>query len=106
MRFSILFFLTFMGCGESAESAESIDADWKVFVADNNTCQSADQCVVVFPGCPLGCGTAVSKSAENEAIIEAGELIRSYQRDGRACNYGCVETPAVVCESNACDFQK
>ena len=103
MRFYLFIFIFILGCGVSDESFEQ---DWRTFVAENNSCENADQCVAVFPGCPMGCWTAVSKSAEQAAKSEAAELVSSYENGGESCLYDCDVAPALVCESEKCAFQK
>lgn len=97
-RLSLLALLALSAC---VPSEDQVQQEWDAFVSENNSCETVDDCVVVYPGCPLGCGTAVSASAEAEARALGESLIAEYERGGQECLYDCAGfEPA--CESGAC----
>jgi hypothetical protein len=96
---SLAIFVMF-GC----VSEERTQEKWDEFVADNNACASADDCAIVYPGCPLGCYTAVSADRRSAAEAKAASLIDGYERSGRACDYSCLEPPPLVCDAGHCGF--
>jgi hypothetical protein len=99
-RIVIAMLFVLVGCSE-----EVVTQDWETFVAENNACEVAEDCVVVFPGCPLGCFDAVNKEAEEAANQKAEELIGLYEAGGRACAYGCLAHDAPTCEAGKCSVQ-
>ncbi len=99
MRFWIL--CTVMGgCAISSERAEE---RWDESVDANNSCETADDCVVVYPGCPLGCFTAVSADAEQQATAEAQSIVDAYERGGRSCEYDCLGSLPPTCDAGVCN---
>lgn len=64
-----------------------------------NYCESADECVEVYPGCPLGCVRLV-----NEAEVgDVQALIDRYHRQHRDnCAYDCVGLGPPRCEGGRC----
>lgn len=88
-----------LGCGRSEED---IQAEWDETVAASNACQTAAECVLVWPGCPLGCFTAVNSSKKAELEAKAAELIDEYESGGVACEYGCVAPGPLECVGGKC----
>lgn len=86
----------------SCASEARIQAEWDEFVEEHNQCEEVSDCVMVYPECPLGCGTGVNAAHEQEAKDKAAKLIRRYERGGRACDYSCLPLE-LVCEDNRCD---
>jgi len=83
-------------------SEERIQDQWDDWVDENNTCEVADDCALVYPGCPLGCFTAVSADAVDAADEKADDLIRRYELGGRACDYDCMAAGEPVCDAGVC----
>ena len=102
-RIKLLAVVFIVSCGASEESVE---ADWNAFLSQNQSCEADTDCVVVYPGCPLGCYAAVSASSEAAANAEADRLIAKYERGGRACAYGCVEAGEPVCSAGMCTLSE
>ncbi len=97
-RLSLFALLLLSAC---VPSEAEVQDQWDQFVSENNSCQTVDDCAMVYPGCPLGCGTAVSASAEGEARALGESLIAEYERRGQECVYDCAGlVPA--CESGTC----
>jgi hypothetical protein len=87
------------GCLPASE--QSIQEEWEEWVAEHDTCAVAEDCVLVYPGCPLGCWAAVSVDAEQEATDLAADLIDDYERGGASCDYSCVQAEA-TCDAGTC----
>lgn len=87
------------GCAISDERAEERWDDW---VDANNSCETADDCVVVYPGCPLGCFTAVSADSEQASRDEAERIVSAYERGGRSCDYDCIGAQPPTCDDGVC----
>lgn len=97
-RLGLLALLSLSAC---VPSEADIQEEWDQFVDQNNSCETVADCVMVSPGCPLGCGTAVSADAET-AARELGEtLISRYERGGQECMYDCMALE-LACESQTC----
>lgn len=86
-------------CGRSEEDIQS---EWDDTVAGANTCQTAADCALVSPGCPLGCFVAVNSAKKAEVAAKAQELISEYESGGRACDYSCVAPGAIECAEGRC----
>ena len=83
------------------EDAERANAEWDEYVATHNTCETADDCVVIPTGCEISCYDAVASDSEEEALAEAArvkELAREANQDCAAC--GPAGEPR--CEENVC----
>ena len=91
--------LGLFACGRSADD---VQAEFEDVIAESNSCAEATDCVVIFPGCPLGCAATIN--AANKATVEAKaqELIDDYERGGQSCAYGCMQTGSPVCEQQRC----
>jgi hypothetical protein len=88
--------------GGCAPSAEEIQEEFDAEVARSRACEQVSDCVVISPGCPLGCWVVVSAAAQDRVSRKARELIEDYESGGAACDYGCTEAPAVACLAGAC----
>jgi hypothetical protein len=86
-------------CGASEED---VQREFDEFVAERNRCSADTECVLVFPGCPLGCFVAVNAQFEAVVAAKAEDLIDDYERGGTRCDYGCVQAGAVVCLDGRC----
>ncbi|HET9953825.1 MAG TPA: hypothetical protein VFQ61_04960 [Polyangiaceae bacterium] len=99
---SVLVTWVGLGCLVACTSEDSVQAEFEEFVSAHNSCVSAEDCVAIYPGCPLGCYRYVNKQYERAAIDKAKELVADYERWGRSCEYDCVETRPPECEANRC----
>ena len=81
-----------------------IERRWDAWVADHQSCETVDDCGVVYPGCPLGCTEAVSAEAVEEGQALADRLIRRWEAGGRACAYDCLPEAPLECVQGACTF--
>lgn len=102
MRHLWVVSVVLFGCGASEQS---VSDRWDDYVDEHNTCIDANDCAVVYPGCPLGCFTAVSSDNVAEAEAEAERLVRAYERWGRRCDYDCLPNISPTCEAGRCDVQ-
>ena len=88
-------------CGGSLSEEEARE-EFDMAVRQANACRTVDDCVLVMPGCPLGCWAAVSSGAEAQIEETAAELIAEHNSDGTGCAYRCPASPAIQCVENAC----
>jgi hypothetical protein len=66
---------------------------------DANYCDSADECVAIYPGCPLGCQRLVN--AAEQARVQ--KLVDRYHRQHRdTCVYDCIGFGPPRCEAGTC----
>jgi hypothetical protein len=89
-------------CAGCWVSESRLDDAWALFVDDHNGCDVAEDCALVFPGCPLGCFEAVSVAHRDEAQAYADRLVRRYERGGRACDYDCMAPAPPRCDAGRC----
>jgi hypothetical protein len=54
-----------------APSEEEIQREFDDVVAGANACETADECVLVYPDCPLGCFVAVNAANADEVDAKA-----------------------------------
>ena len=91
--------LAFGGC---TPTGEEIQAEFDAAVADANHCGADTDCVLVHPGCPLGCYVAVNKDHQAEIAELAEDLIEDYESSGQACMYSCMAPGEPRCEQGRC----
>ena len=65
-----------------------------------NHCETAEECVVIYPDCPLGCWTVVNASEEDRIR----DLVESFhdQQTGERCMYDCPAHSEPTCDNGAC----
>jgi hypothetical protein len=75
---------------------EAVEAEFD----DANYCESSDECVVLYPGCPLGCWTAVNEAEEDRIA----DLIDDFfaQQTGAECAYDCAAHKDPRCLDGEC----
>lgn len=101
-RALLLAAVVLAGC---PSSEERIQTRWDAFVAENNTCEVDADCAAVYPGCPLGCATAIRADAVEAGAEVADDLIRRYERGGRSCAYDCIPVGDPECTAEGvCGF--
>jgi hypothetical protein len=88
--------------GGCAPSEEEVMAEFDEFLATRVACDAVDDCVLVFPGCPLGCAVGVNRGAAGEVEQKAEELIADYESGGRSCDYECLQLEP-ACEAGRCE---
>ncbi len=99
-----VFFL--FSCVDSEEgiSREEANAQFKQAISQANSCTTDEDCVVVYPGCPLGCSVSVNPDRQQAIKSLAKELVQSFeQREGR-CDYFC-EAQYPVCVIDRCEVR-
>jgi hypothetical protein len=99
---AVALLVTFAGCAFPSEG--DIQSDFRSYVTSRNQCKVADDCVLVSPGCPLGCSVPVARDHKAAVEAKAHELIKSYERGGRACAYACVPQGPPICSAGRCAF--
>ena len=99
MRYFILLLAT--GC----LSDQAAQQQWDAWVDDHNSCSVVEDCVEIYPGCPLGCGTPVSAEYKDEALAKSKKLLAAYEFGGTRCDYDCIESPPLVCEDQVCGYE-
>lgn len=88
-----------VGC---RRSDEELQQDLDAFVAERNSCQADEDCVVVYTECPLGCGHAVTVGEEEEVSAHADALVLEAGMSGQVCAYDCLELFARCDSSGHC----
>lgn len=83
-------------------SMEQIDRQWDTWVDEHNMCEVVQDCVLVYPGCPLGCYAGVSVEHEDEANRLADDLINRWSMGTRDCAYDCISAE-VECVDQVCE---
>jgi hypothetical protein len=94
-----------VACAGCARSEEDIQREFDEVVAGANECADAVECVLVFPGCPLGCFVAVNEANAAEVEQRAQELVDAYQSGGRACQYDCAAPGPITCVAGRCEVE-
>jgi hypothetical protein len=97
---SLVAALVIASCTPPTE--EEIQEEFDRAVENADDCETDADCVLVMPGCPLGCGAAVNVAHEDEIRNLARRLIAEYEVGGRSCDYGCMALQA-VCTEGACE---
>jgi hypothetical protein len=92
--------LALPACAQVSE--EEIKREFEAFVTARNQCREAADCVLATAGCPLGCTAPVAREHQAAVEAKARELIRRYERSGRACMYGCIEQAPPMCQDGRC----
>ena len=68
-------------------------------IDDANYCDVVDECVAIYPGCPLGCVRLVNRVEESDVL----DLIDRYHRQHRDnCAYDCAGIGPIRCEAGRC----
>lgn len=68
-------------------------------VDDANYCETPDECVELYPGCPLGCVVLVNE-AEADDIQKKIDRYDRQHRD--TCVYDCAGLGEIRCENDRC----
>jgi len=75
---------------EEPEPAKAdIVQEFDAFVSERNSCAQASECVMLSPGCPLGCGVGVRAEHAAEVEAKAKLLIAEAEKQNGACTYKC-----------------
>lgn len=91
-----------IGCGSDSGSGDiDIQNNFTQEVDRSNSCATDNDCVLVYPGCPLGCGVAVNVGAEEKVRNLAAEIIDSHNKNNPACAYSCMAL-YTVCYIDTC----
>ena len=98
---------SFRGAEPSIQTAEpsmqAVQAQFDAFVQTANACETASECAIVRPGCPLGCFVAVRQDRMEDVEAKARQLIAEFSLGGtRICLYLCQPEGAVSCTQNRC----
>ena len=100
MRYVLLLLVT--GCFSDQEARQQ----WDTWVDAHNSCSVAADCVEIYPGCPLGCGTPIRAEYQDEALVESQQIRNQYKLGGKVCyEPPCEPPPPLVCENQICDYQ-
>jgi hypothetical protein len=94
----VCFALVVAGC---APSADDVKEEFDEFLSTRNRCTSVDDCVLVSPGCPIGCQVGVNKAYAAEVKAKAEELVEDYESGGQSCAYDCIAAEP-ACEGGRC----
>ncbi len=96
---ALLVALLFAAC--ASPTSEEVNEEFDEFLSTRTACSTVDDCVMIYPGCPLGCATAVNKAFKSEAEDKAEELKSDYESGGMTCQYGCVAAD-LACTAGRC----
>ena len=77
-------------------------AEFDQKVLESNYCEVSNDCVNIYPGCPLGCNAVVNKVHKEDVENTAARLRSKQSRGGGACEYSCPPPGLPVCKENAC----
>ncbi|MEM6930229.1 MAG: hypothetical protein AAF602_25035 [Myxococcota bacterium] len=87
----------------SCTTLVEVQSDWEGYLQRLPACDVDEDCVVIEPGCPLGCYTSVPASNRVEAETFAEELVDRYDTVLRPCVYECSEPPPIaICQMGSC----
>ena len=68
-----------------------------------NECTTDNECMVLYPGCPLGCGAAIHTIHEQAVRDAADELMTRYnQQNQPSCAYICMPIYP-ICHEGECE---
>lgn len=62
-------------------------------------CETDEECMILYLGCPFGCGQFVSKS---RAATKLKEDTRAFRKECRTCMYRCRDPGIAVCSKGIC----
>jgi len=100
-----LILILFSSCGDSKSRSENeIRQEFDDAVADSNYCEIDADCVLVYPQCPLGCGTAVNINEQEKIENIAENLIEEYKSSNPECAYSCLAVEP-ICVNGTCQVQ-
>lgn len=104
---SIALLVIALGGVSCLRSVDDITQDFNEVVAASNACTEVSECVLVIPGCPLGCFVAVNSAKKAEVEEKARELVEEYENEvaGFPCAYTCVAPDPLECVEGHCDFK-
>jgi hypothetical protein len=91
--------LALVACGRSTEE---ITKEWNDLVAEAAKCEADAECVLVTPGCPLGCSAIVNQSQKTHIEAKAEELRMEASAPGMSCQYSCILPTDFTCENEIC----
>ncbi len=75
------------------------EEDVEAAIEDAGYCTESSECVVIYPGCPLGCYAAVN-TAEVGAIEK--KIEKFHKQQGSECLYDCATHADPFCENGQC----
>jgi len=94
--------LLIISCGVFTPSEEKIKEKFEKEVTISNSCSTDEECVIVHPGCPLGCNVAVNIEHQQKIKNLAKSLIKDYEFGSKSCAYSCIPR-FPVCVIDKCE---
>jgi hypothetical protein len=90
--------------GRRGRSACEIREAFRAYVAQRQSCTSADECVIERTSPPLPCGVPVRRSAVDEVHAKQRRLLREYAAAGNRKSWKdfCIPAMAVACLRGYC----
>ena len=85
----------------SSCTEDQIEAEWSAWLDEHNACESVDDCAMVTPDCPLGCGDGVRTEDLAAAEAKANALIAAWSGGVQNCAYDCLQLE-LSCTANRC----
>jgi hypothetical protein len=87
-------------CSCGPPSDDEVRREFADFVSTRNSCQASEDCVLVMPGCPLGCNVAVNRRHEAAVREKARELVEDWNGGSRSCEGSCPGPAVAVCSTS------
>ncbi|MDH5676704.1 MAG: hypothetical protein OEZ06_31590 [Myxococcales bacterium] len=78
-------------------------ARFAAFIAANSECDTVSDCMLIKPGCPVGCNVAVNAAFADEAQQLADSLRAD---DGSSCFYRCPPGATLACKGSRCEISE
>ncbi len=91
-----------LSCDILPPSEEEIKDSFEKEVETSNSCETDEECVLINPGCPLGCNVSVNIEHQERIKNLAEDLIKDYESSGTSCSYGCIRS-FPICVIDACE---
>jgi hypothetical protein len=106
----LLLFPSMLAAGHVEDQYEVADEEEKAcfdlyynlmhHVGSHNYCETNDDCMAPYIGCPLGCATPLNKDT---SLTYVGDLVKLYENQCKPCKYKCIDEPRLLrCVKGRC----
>lgn len=86
----------------SCVSQRALQEEWEAFAAEHRDCEVDEDCLLVYPGCPIACVDVIALSAAEEANQLAIELHTRADKGGRDFRCECAASGEAICDEGTC----
>ena len=76
--------------------------EFRAFVAEHQSCSTANDCSIVSGACPFGCFVPAAKASASQVSAKLSELGERLDKAGARCVYRCMAPPAPACVDGRC----